>query len=238
MNNPRFFGQTIHPGDTVRGLVPIQIESYVSPCDAGYQYTVAAVHGDGTVRVYRDELGTVPHYATVPLAAVELAYRIVNGVHYSSRGPAAVVAVLEDARTSGTGIRVSKGYTEQHLGRRLGDKPVGEDWLETFGVEGTIGTSTGRVRVPLLIHSARSTGGGVVDGGCIVRIKDTRTGRVLYQHTAYRLPALAVQPLTAAERRRTANQRSGLTHRVTADGRTVARFGSAAKADSFIAKFR
>ena len=226
----------IMAGDTVRGLVPIQIEGYAQPCTSGFLYTVTAVDKD-TIRVSRNEVAGRPYYATVAAADVEQAYSVTNGIAYSSRAPAAVVAALEAARQHRTRIRLSLGYTEGHLGRNVDGKSIGEDWLEEHDVEGTVGVSTGRVRVPLLIHRARSTGGGAITGDCIVRIKDTRTATVLYQHPAYRLPTLVVRPLTAAVQRQMADARPNVTHEVTADGRPVSRFAGVDKAYRFVAKF-
>jgi hypothetical protein len=110
-------------------------------------------------------------------------YQIVNGTSYHAETPASVVEVLERARLSRTRIHVS-----------YGDTGTGKDWLEEFDVSGYVGRSMGPVKVPLLIANRRSTGGGAILDHCIVRIRQSAGGRVLYQHPAYHFGALAIRP--------------------------------------------
>ena len=52
-------------------------------------------------------------------------------------------------------------------------------------VNGFIGRSTGSIKVPLLIHNRRSVGGPSLLDHCIVRVRESAGGRVLYQHPQY-----------------------------------------------------
>lgn len=64
----------------------------------------------------------------------------------------------------------------------LGHQSTGRSWNEENNVTGHLGRSTGTNPIPLLVHNSRSYGGGPLLTGCIVKMTDTRTGRVLWQH--------------------------------------------------------
>ena len=66
-----------------------------------------------------------------------------------------------------------------------GDVKTGKDWGDVWDVKGRIGRSTGPIKIPILIYNARSMGGGAILDHCIVKITETKGGRVLYQHPKY-----------------------------------------------------
>lgn len=109
-------------------------------------------------------------------------YREVNGTSYDPRTPQAVIDALEAARASHKRIRVF-----------YGDAGTGFDWKEENDVQGYVGRSTGSIKIPLLIHSKRSTGGPGLLDHCIVKI--TIDKRVVYQHPTYRLGPLEIVEL-------------------------------------------
>lgn len=106
----------------------------------------------------------------------------VNGTTYDSRTPAAVITALESARANGTRIRLW-----------LGDANTGKAWAEEYDVIGTISRSMGPMKIPLLIHSRRSMGGGGILTACIVAIKST-AGRWLYRHPSFDPGAYTLRP--------------------------------------------
>lgn len=100
----------------------------------------------------------------------------VNGTTYKDETPEDVIRVLERARMARFRIRVDYGDTE-----------TGESWGESFDTTGYVGRSMGPVKIPILVHNARSMGGGGILDHCIVRIEyaNKRDGGVLYEHPTY-----------------------------------------------------
>lgn len=101
---------------------------------------------------------------------------------YSFGTPDAVKAALENARHSGARIRLFYGDTE-----------TGLSWGDEFEVIGRVGRSMGKIRIPLLIHNARSTGGGGILDNCIVAIM-TAPGRFAYKHPNFSAGDWAIVP--------------------------------------------
>jgi hypothetical protein len=106
-------------------------------------------------------------------------YKETNGTFYHAEITPVMVGILES-------IKVNNIRARFHWG----DVKTGKDWGDIYDVAGTIGRSTGPVKIPLLIHNARSMGGGALLDNCIVKITTTRglktnTARVIYQHPNY-----------------------------------------------------
>lgn len=97
-----------------------------------------------------------------------------NGTYYNSDTPDEIINVLEKAKYRGTRLFLS-----------LGDTETGRDWNEVHGVTGTVGRSTGPIKIPIILHNKRSTGGPAILTHCIVRIATSRGKNVLYQHDNY-----------------------------------------------------
>jgi hypothetical protein len=119
------------------------------------------------------------------MTTTEKSYNVVNGTSYNPETPQRVCDILEYCRLRD--IRVQLYY---------GDTKTGQDWHEENDTRGTIGRSTGIHKIPLLIHNTRSLGGGPVLDHCIVKIKETKTGTVLYQHQLYKAPVIDIKPCT------------------------------------------
>lgn len=149
-------------------------------------------------------------------------YKTINGTSYDVRTPEKVVAILENARQNRTRLHVS-----------LGDTESGRDWLEENMVHGFIGRSTGSIKIPLLIHNRRSLGGPGLLDHCIVRIRTSSGGRVLYQHPGYHHGTLEIrqktEPVTLREGRT-------LTVDVLRDGELHAAFENVIQARRYISK--
>lgn len=101
---------------------------------------------------------------------------IVNGTTYNDATAQVVIDVLERARVSRDRIRIV-----------LGDIATGRSWEESNDVAGYVGRSTGSIKVPLLVHNARSSGGGHMLDHCIIAIRYSNRSRAgyLYRHKLY-----------------------------------------------------
>lgn len=109
-------------------------------------------------------------------------YQTTNGTFYDQRTPDGVIRVLERARLNRTRLHIS-----------LGDRETGRDSLEEFEAHGYVGRSMGPIKAPLLIANHRSLGGGAILDHCIVRIRESAGGSVLYQHPKYHHGVLEIR---------------------------------------------
>ena len=97
-------------------------------------------------------------------------YIKVNGTYYKKGTHKDVIDILEDCRATNTRIVLDYGDTE-----------TGRSWGEVYGITGTVGRSTGTIKIPLLIHNVRSSGGGAILTDCIIGIKTSKGKRGLYK---------------------------------------------------------
>ena len=90
-----------------------------------------------------------------------------------------------------------------HSGRRVriwyGDTETGRSWNEEYEVTGTIGRSSGNIKIPLLIKNSRSYGGGSLLDDCIIRIDDIHQKRTLYQTENFHVEKLEVEIESGSE---------------------------------------
>lgn len=75
-----------------------------------------------------------------------------------------------------------------------GDTKTGLSWLDEYDTMGTIGCSTGKQKIPLLIKNSRSSGGGGILCHCIIRIDIINSRRTIYKHPLFSVPTLGVYP--------------------------------------------
>lgn len=130
--------------------------------------------------------------------------------------PPEVARVLESCRKALDKIRLV-----------LGDPSTGESWLDEYDVVGTIGRSTGSLKVPLLIEDGEHGGGSILTA-CVLCIIDWNSGRTRYRHAAYRPPELSIKPSNDAARP------WAVLHR----DKEVVRFGDIGKAGAYLAFMR
>ncbi|MFT3815629.1 MAG: hypothetical protein QM740_20070 [Acidovorax sp.] len=122
--------------------------------------------------------------------------------------------VLETCRRDGRKVRLMPG-----------DPGTGACWLEEYDVVGTIGRSTGCLKVPLLVEEG-ADGGVPILTSSLLRIVAWDTGRDLYRHAAFRLPALEI--------RRAPDQRKR-PWEVLHDGALAATFPNVGQAGAYVA---
>src|SRR5205807_9933210 len=82
-------------------------------------------------------------------------YQIVNGTAYHAETPQKVIDILERARDNRWRLTID-----------FGDTKTGASWHEIYDTSGYIGRSTGSIKIPLLVHNARSYGGGALLDHC------------------------------------------------------------------------
>ena len=105
-----------------------------------------------------------------------------NVTHFHPDTAPQVRRVVEDqlaARKQGGGMRLRFHYGDPTTGQAWGDSETGY-----------VGRSTGQIKIPLVVHNARSMGGGGLLDKNVVKIEGTRKDRsgnrpVLYQHPDY-----------------------------------------------------
>lgn len=93
-----------------------------------------------------------------------------DGTSYHQETPELLCSVLQVARMYNQRVKIT-----------LGDTKTGKPWGD---VEvGYIGRSGGSVKVPLVIHNARSIGGSALLDHCIIKIEhaNKRNGGILYE---------------------------------------------------------
>ena len=160
---------------------------------------------------------TLAGYAKYTRAIQAWSSSAVNRHTYFDPGtPPEVARVLERCRLAGTKVRLV-----------LGNTATGESWLDEYDVVGTIGRSSGPLRVPLLIEEGED-GGGAILTACLLCVIDWRSSRVLYRHPAYRVVDLAIAPSGDDQRPWVVRRRE----------ETVARFEDVGKAAAYLAFMR
>ncbi|MCE9534148.1 MAG: hypothetical protein K8T89_23975 [Planctomycetes bacterium] len=150
-------------------------------------------------------------------------YRKVKSIFYHAATPAAVVRALETARSCRRRIRLY-----------YGDTAKGKDWLEEFGMEGTLGNSMGPLKVPILLANRRSLGGPALLDHCIVKVEWTKGG-ILYQHPRYHTGTFTIREIGPDETCGEGNLRAkGYTHAVDVDNQNHANFRSVREAERYV----
>jgi hypothetical protein len=112
-------------------------------------------------------------------------HQLDNGHCYNVNTPVGVVEILEKYSNGATRIRVF-----------YGDQATGRCWMEENDTIGTIGRSTGRIKIPLLIKTRRSFGGGALLDSAVVKITVKIHGvvmpQIVYQHPNFHMPEMDV----------------------------------------------
>ncbi|MFC0903820.1 hypothetical protein ACFHWD_03830 [Clostridium sp. MT-14] len=106
-------------------------------------------------------------------------YKIINETAYHADTDKKVIDILENTRMSNQRIRLF-----------YGDIKTGRDWMEEYDTIGYIGRSTGKIKIPLLVKTNKSYGGGAILDDCIVKI--TLDKKIIYQHPKYHLPKINI----------------------------------------------
>ena len=106
---------------------------------------------------------------------MEIKYKTVNGTSYHNETSDNIINVLEHCRMNN--VQIILDY---------GDVSTGQSWGGCYDIAGTIGRSCGGNKIPLLIKTKRSMGGGRILDHCIIKILSSKGKEVLYSHSNYK----------------------------------------------------
>lgn len=104
---------------------------------------------------------------------------IQSGTCFDDDTPIAVARILDSYKGSAVRLRLFYGSDA---------KP---NWLEEYGVVGTIGRSMGPIKAPLILPRVDSIGGGAILTACIRAI--LVAGQWLYRHPGFAVPTIALR---------------------------------------------
>lgn len=139
-----------------------------------------------------------------------------SGFYFDSRTNDAIKSAIVNAHAMGTRVRVFYGDDN------------GASWHEENDVIGTIGRSSGKCKIPLLIANSRSSGGGSLLDHCIVAMIDTKTGRMLYKHPSFSTGTWSIAPAIS----------EGYLEAAMVDGKLNAQFKKPGQAARYIGFMR
>jgi hypothetical protein len=109
----------------------------------------------------------------------------------------------------------------------FGDAETGRAWNEEYGVTGRVSRSCGRVKVPLLVHNARSFGGAELSAHCIVRIDRIADRKTLWSAGNFHTDGYTVE-----------GNADGTFSVRTDDGSVLCRMADRRRAERYIAFMR
>lgn len=160
-----------------------------------------------------EKVGTLEQYREYETVSAKLCAARPQQTIFDPETAPEVQRLLEHYRVTREPVRIFYGCTE-----------TGRDWLDEYDVYGTIGRSTGPIKVPLMV-SARSSGGPAILSACIVRMVDGKTKRQVYRHPLYQMPLFKVQESTEVK---------DLPFEVLVNGAVHARFTKEARAQAWV----
>lgn len=132
-------------------------------------------------------------------------YKVVNDTCFNMDTPDKVIDILVDSQ-----------QTKRRLIFDFGDTKTGKSWHETYDIIGHVGRSTGFNKIPLLIKTSRSYGGGALSTNSILKIRDAKTKNVLWKAANYQQDQILIEPMNEGE----------YTHKVTVNGELFSRHRS------------
>ena len=139
-------------------------------------------------------------------------YKNVYGFYFHHETNDKVIDLLVNAYTGGSRIRLY-----------YGDVKTGKCWMDEYDMSGTIGRSTGRIKIPLIINNSRSLGGPGLLEHCIIGVQYKNAW--LYRQDNFHLAEITLEP----------SKLPGYTTAVLFDGELRANFKSLSKAERYAA---
>ena len=74
-----------------------------------------------------------------------------------------------------------------------GDIHTGRSWNEEYDVMGTIGRTTGSIKVPILLHNKRSRGGGALLLSSVIRVDDIEDKKTLWKLNNFHVEKMTIE---------------------------------------------
>lgn len=139
-------------------------------------------------------------------------YKVLNNMFFNAETNDIVCRVLAQLHNSQTRCRIFYGDTE-----------TGSTWNEEYNITGTIGRSSGSIKIPLMISNSRSMGGPGILEHRIVGIQVT-ANHFIYKHEKFNVPKMDIRE----------NQLDKYPFAVYANDETHARFKTYKQADNYI----
>ena len=106
-----------------------------------------------------------------------------NGHCYHSETSEKVVSELEKA-----------WYRKDRIRLYYGDVETGKNWNEESDIFGYVGFSTGKIKIPLLIPNRSCYGGGSILDNRIIKIKESKGKRILFQSSNFHQSTFEIVP--------------------------------------------
>lgn len=115
-------------------------------------------------------------------------YQLIDGgkdkpIAYHLETDKRVISAIESARKNKQRVRIY-----------LGDTETGKCWNEEHDIFGYIGLSKGKdAYYPILVAKANSFGGGAILDHCIIKIRESKGDKVLYQSENFQQPNITIR---------------------------------------------
>lgn len=159
------------------------------------------------------EIGLISQYEQYVQVEGQLVKLNPNQTWFEMGTPDKVKQVLEQYRISKKRLRLFYGNPE-----------TGKGWNDEHDVLGTVGRSTGSIKIPLLIEKKASRGGSAILCENILRIVDASTKQEVYRNPVYKSPAFEIEAINL----------KGFTHSVSEGGQLLARFKTQSAAEKWV----
>ncbi len=179
--------QRLYVLDTGAGYCTLGFDVlYARACELAKRLIEFATTQPGAVKVPNmpsvQEIGTHSQYQQYKgLLAAYVGVKD-KSTWFDSTVPYPVRKEIDSAIASGRRIRLF-----------LGDPQTGRDWAEEYDVMGRVSRSMGPLRTPILLENSSSIGGGTILCANVLKIVDTHSRAVRYQHAKYTPPKFRLE---------------------------------------------
>lgn len=107
-----------------------------------------------------------------------------SGTYYYQDTPDDLIRELEKLQHSRIKIKIIQG-----------DQKTGQSWNEEHDNAGTLGRTTGPVKMLILLTNYNSRGGCIILTDSILQLRNFKTGHIFYQHPKFKPSTVEIKPL-------------------------------------------